>query len=125
MRVKKQTANLLLARWGEKEAADYLSDNGYTIVQRNARTPYGEIDLVARCGETVVFVEVKTRSSTNYGLPEESITSSKREHMLSSAQAFMQANPDLGAHWRIDVIAIRRHPDRHRELVHFENAVSE
>ena len=129
-----------LGSWGEQAAATYLQSQGYLIVDRNARTPYGEIDLVAidkgaapdqaspqPAGEqaVVVFIEVKTRSSTRYGLPEESITQRKRLHLLNAIQDYMQNHSDLPGSWRVDVIAILR-PDRETapEIFHFANAIS-
>jgi putative endonuclease len=135
-----KTPRQALGAWGEGLAAVFLEQRGYTILERNARTPYGEIDLVARQldpqagfgphesdgpGEVIVFVEVKTRRSTAYGLPEEAITSRKRDHMLASAQAYMQDHPELVADWRIDVIAIQRiSPPGEPLITHFENAIS-
>jgi putative endonuclease len=124
----------LLGRWGESLAPDYLVDQGYVVLDRNVRTRYGEIDLVARQVEkntysaesiqATVFVEVKTRSTQTFGLPEESITAHKREHLIAAAQAYLQDHPDLGEVWRIDVIAIQRlQPDKPPAIHHFENAI--
>ncbi len=63
-----------LGRWGEGVAATHLEAHGYTILARNWRCAAGEIDLVARDGETLVFVEVKTRRGRAYGAPEEALT---------------------------------------------------
>ena len=123
-----------LGRWGEALAADYLVDQGYTIVARNERTPYGEIDLVAQkvSGPTVesrqpqevlVFVEVKTRTSQSFGYPEEAVTPRKQMNLISAAQHYLQEHPDLDLDWRIDVIAIERYPDRAPIIHHFENAL--
>jgi putative endonuclease len=90
-------------------------------MERNARTSYGEIDIIAQREKEFVFVEVKTRSSSTFGPPENSINSRKREHIIASAQAYLQDRPDLGDNWRVDVIAIRRYSDRDPEIVHFEN----
>lgn len=129
-----------LGSWGERLAAEYLDRRGYSILERNARTQYGEIDLVARqevhkegtgrwVGEelrpVVVFVEVKTRASQEFGFPEAAISARKRERMLASAQAYLQAHPELSADWRVDVIAIQRFgAGEEPEIVHFENALS-
>ena len=123
-----------LGRWGEALAADYLVDQGYTIVARNERTPYGEIDLVAQkvSGPTVesrqpqivlVFVEVKTRTSQSFGYPEEAVTPRKQMNLISAAQHYLQEHPDLDLDWHIDVIAIERYPDRAPIIHHFENAL--
>jgi putative endonuclease len=114
-----------LGQWGEQFAGDYLAARGYTILDRNVRTPYGEIDLVARQGETIVFIEVKTRSSTEFGYPEEAITTKKREHLLRASQAYLQVHAESACDWRIDVIAIQRSKtEKIPELKHFENAIT-
>jgi len=112
-----------LGKWGEALAADYLSQRGYTLLERNARTSYGELDLVMRQGGGTVFVEVKTRATPAYGLPEESITPRKQEHLLNAARAYLQTHAELGGDWRVDVIAIRRMRGGPPEVVHFENVL--
>ena len=125
-----------LGRWGESVAVRYLESQGYHIQERNARTPYGEIDIVALQPEVIsqisvdptsiaVFVEVKTRSSTTFGFPEESINVRKQAHMLAAAESYIQENPDLGNDWRIDVIAIQCQGTRKKHsLEHFENVLT-
>ena len=129
-----KTSAQRVGHWGEELAAGYLRQNGYTLLEQNARTPFGEIDLVAwqpprdkpsEGGASIVFVEVKTRRSTAFGLPEQAVTARKRAHMLAAAQSYLLAHPDLSGAWRIDVIAIRRaRTDVPPEIVHFENAIS-
>ena len=119
------TSRQALGRWGEAIAAEFLENQGYFIIERNRRTPYGEIDLVAQDGAVLVFVEVKTRTSDAFGFPEESITSQKREHLISAAQAILQSMSNRPNLWRIDVIAIRKVKFAERpEIVHFKNAVN-
>ena len=116
---------MALGRWGEEVAADYLQQRGYTILGRNVRTPYGELDLVARRGDIMVFVEVKMRSTEAFGLPEESVTEKKREHILASAAAFLQEHPELDGDWQVDVIAIQpSSTGRPPRITHFEHALS-
>ena len=113
-----------LGQWGESLAAEHLADLGYEILARNVRTPYGEIDLLARQDDQLVFVEVKTRSNRAYGDPETSITEKKRAHLIAAAQAYLQTHPAPNTDWRIDVIAIRKRPaGQAPEIVHFENAI--
>ena len=113
-----------LGRWGESLAANFLVQKGYAILERNMRTPYAEIDLLARQQDTLVFVEVKTRSGDAFGLPEEAVTTRKREHLIASAQAYLQKYPDPNCEWRIDVIAIRKFTSQKSpEIIHFENAI--
>ena len=91
---------------GEDMAAAHLQGLGYRIVERNVRTRYGEMDIVARDGETIVFVEVRTRRSTSFGTPEESVTPRKRRRLARLALSYIQER-ELGENaWRVDVIAI-------------------
>jgi putative endonuclease len=113
----------ILGRWGEKKAERFLVEKGFEIIDRNARTEYGEIDLVARKGDETVFVEVKTRSSTAFGFPEESVSKIKQQHLADAAETYLQSHPELDAEWRIDVISIRRIEGKPPEIVHFEYAV--
>lgn len=113
--------NQSLGQWGEQIASDYLQAIGYEILGHNIRTPYGEIDIVARHGEVFIFVEVKTRTRSDLGLPEEAITPRKREHMLAAAGHYA-AEQGID-HWQIDVIAIEGKPGKHPKVTHFENAL--
>ena len=76
---------------GEKLAADYLRSRGYDIIESNFRCREGEIDIVARKGETLVFVEVRTRRGRDFGTPEESISPLKQQRLVSLAEAYVQA----------------------------------
>jgi putative endonuclease len=130
------TSRQNLGRWGESLASQFLARHGYTILDCNARTPYGELDLVARQraigppgerepGWITVFVEVKTRSSRTFGLPEESVTARKQAHLLAAAQYYLQQHPELQGDWRIDVVAVQRYRrDQPAAIHHFENAVT-
>ena len=111
-----------LGHWGEARAAQYLIAKGYTIVDRNVRTPYGEIDLVVKDEEVLVFVEVKTRSGRSFGNAEESITDKKLQHMIDSAEAYLQEHLEHSGDWRIDVIAIHASKKDTPEITHFKNA---
>lgn len=110
-------------QWGEATAARYLVQKGYQIIERNVRTPYGEIDIVARQDQAVVFVEVKTRTSRKFGAPEVSVSARKQAHMIACAESYRQSHPLLDGEWRIDVIAIERQVDTSPRIVHFENAI--
>lgn len=114
--------NQFIGKWGEQAAVDYLTERGYEIVTRNARTPHGEIDIVARQGDIIIFVEVKARTSDKMGMPEDSITPRKRQHMISSAEYYAAKN-EIN-HWQLDVIAIEGQPGLEPKITYFENAVS-
>lgn len=112
-----------LGRWGEALAAEYLEKKGYREVARNARTPYGEIDLVMRDVHGLVFVEVKTRTGSQFGFPEQAVTGKKLEHMVAAALSYVTEHPEwVESGWRIDVVAIRRGPaGQPVEVEHFED----
>lgn len=83
-----------LGEWGEAEAQRYLETMGYVFIKKNFRVPEGEIDLVMRDGEMVVFVEVKTRTSDTYGSPEESVSKLKRQRLLSVQRGLLCKSMD-------------------------------
>ncbi len=114
--------NQRVGKWGEWIAEEYLKAHQYEIVERNARTPFGEIDIVARLGEITIFLEVKTRTSNKMGLPEESITPRKRQHMLDAAQHYA-AEHEID-HWQIDLIAIEGKPGTKPTITYFENVTN-
>ncbi|MEX2160444.1 MAG: YraN family protein [Anaerolineales bacterium] len=113
-----------MGRWGEERAAEYLQTNGYKLLSRNLRGEYGEIDLLAQQGDVLVFVEVKARSSADYGHPEEAITAAKQQHLLDSALDYLQAHPEFDGDWRVDVISVTRTQAGRPEILHFENALN-
>lgn len=113
--------NQRIGTWGEETAAEYLTRNSYEIMGRNVRTPYGEIDIVAKQGDRTIFVEVKTRTSNKMGPPEESITPRKQEHMIACAEHY--AAEHAIDHWQIDVIAIEGRPGTTPKITYFENAL--
>lgn len=119
------TSRQCLGKWGEEAAAHYLTAGGYQILDRNHRTPYGEIDIISRLENTIVFVEVKTRASDYFGLPEISVTTRKKQHMVQSAQYYIQHHPTPACLWRIDVIAIQRQAGRETpSIMHFKNVIA-
>jgi putative endonuclease len=91
---------------GEEIAACELSRRGYQVCDRNWRCAEGELDIIARQGQTLVFVEVRTRRGDRFGSPEDSITPAKRAHLIAAAQAYVQAHSLEDCDWRIDVVAV-------------------
>ena len=91
---------------GEKLAKDFLKKRGYHILETNYRCPEGEIDIVARHKDYQVFIEVRSKTSREFGSPEESITSSKRERLRACASYYRQVHNNCPQLWRIDVVAI-------------------
>lgn len=113
-----------LGRWGENVAAAHLESTGHLIVERNWRCREGEIDLVTRDGETLVFVEVKTRRGHDYGGPEEALTSHKAQKLMRLGQLYVYEHALDDVNWRIDLVAIEL--DRQGHLLrcdHIPNAV--
>jgi putative endonuclease len=111
---------------GEKLACEFLGKNGYDIVERNYRCPEGEIDIIARQQDTLVFIEVRTKTSRKYGTPEESITRAKADRLRTLAARYGQSHNNLPEAWRIDVVAIQMNKDgRASRIEIIENAVSE
>ena len=113
--------NQRIGKWGEDVVAMYLAERGYEIITRNARTPYGEIDIVAKQDDITVFVEVKARTSLKMGLPEESVNLRKQAHMFACAEHYAAENAI--DHWQIDVIAVEGKVGLKPKITHFENAI--
>ncbi len=113
--------NQSVGRWGEETAAAYLDQRGYEILARNARTPYGEIDIIAKQGAITIFIEVKTLTSSKNFFPEQNVNARKRGHMLACAEHFAVENAI--DHWQIDVIAIEGKQGLKPKITHFENAI--
>lgn len=114
-----------LGEWGEKKASEYFEARGYRVVAYNVRTPYGEIDLIVQEENRLHFVEVKTRTTRQFGLPENAITEGKLNHMLESAESYLQEHPEFEGDSQIDVVAIQTSPDLERaEVFHFENVAA-
>lgn len=91
---------------GESMAVNYLQKQGYKILQRNFRCRHGEIDIICSREHTIIFVEVKTRISTNFGTPEESITRTKQHHIHKAALAYLETCNQPFPEIRFDVIGI-------------------
>lgn len=91
---------------GEKLAKDFLKKRGYRILETNYRCPEGEIDIIAKDKDDLVFIEVRTKTSLEFGSPEESITLTKKERLRTTAARYRQAHNDLPLSWRIDVVAV-------------------
>ncbi len=121
MRDEKRTPRAL-GRAGEDIASDYLEKKGYEIVARGFSLFRGEIDIVARDGETIVFVEVKARADVSHGRPEESVTPGKRRQIRRIAQGYLVTHPAPGAACRFDVIAILFRGPGDYSLDHFIDA---
>jgi len=115
-----------LGAFGERLAAAHLEAKGYRIRARNFRCREGEIDIVAQDGETLVFVEVRTRRGDALGGPAESVTAGKEARLVAAATAYVQSLPEPPTDQRIDVVAIQLSPGgRLLAVDHIEGAVAE
>lgn len=110
---------------GERLAAEFLRERGYRIIETNYRCPDGEIDIVTQCGDSLVFVEVRSKQSKQFGTPEESITPVKKERMRLTAARYREAHDDLPEQWRIDVVVVELSRGKPTRIELIENAVGE
>lgn len=98
--------NLFLGKSGEETAVTLLKANGYKILSRNYKTKIGEIDIVARDKDTISFVEVKTRHSDRFGLPQEAISHLKQRQISKAALIYLKDNNLLNKKARFDVVSV-------------------
>ena len=96
----------LFGNKSENLAASYLKRKGFKILERQFITRFGEIDLIAKDGDEIVFVEVKSRRNLDFGYPEESVTPRKIEKIATVGAQYLQKRKMETAEFRIDVIAI-------------------
>ena len=109
-----------LGQWGETLAAQYLQERGCALVASNWRCSAGEVDLIVRDGDCLVFVEVRTRRGKKYGTPEESITPRKLAHMIAVAETYVYEQ-DWKGNWRLDVVAIQVQRGKEASIEWYEN----
>ncbi len=115
-----------VGKLGEKAAQKFLKKRGYRIRETGFRCRRGEIDIIAQQKDCLVFIEVRTKSSLEFGTPEESITQAKKERLIASALTYTSTHQNLPPLWRIDVVAIElddKGRAQHIELI--ENAIEQ
>jgi len=117
----KDKTKITTGKEGEKIAADFLKKNGYRIIDKNFRSPLGEIDIVAREKDAIVFVEVKTRKSSELGYPEQAVGIRKQKKMSQLALWYLQKKKIIDTSARFDVVAITMHSSGD-EIKLFKNA---
>jgi putative endonuclease len=100
------TAKMALGERGEEFAARYLRRHGYKILVRRFKSRAGEIDIVCRQKDWLVFVEVKTRKSDQYGAPSEAVTREKQKHMSKVALEYLRLLDNPQIHWRYDIVEV-------------------
>ena len=109
---------------GEQLAVRFLKGKSYHILAQNWRYKRAEIDIIAKDGDTLVFVEVKTRTTDAFGTPDAFVTARKKQFMQTAANVYME---EIGHDWaiRFDIVAVLLHPTRTAEVTHFEDAFFE
>ena len=108
--------NKKLGKEGENIAVKYLKSNGYKILERGYKNPFGEVDIIASKEEVIAFIEVKTRLNENYGAPSEAVDRKRREKYLRAAEYYFYGK-QIDVTVRFDIIEILR-----GEINHMENA---
>jgi len=110
--------NITTGKLGEQMAAAYLEKAGYLILEQNYRCRFGEIDIVAKDGDTIVFVEVKSRRSENYGLPQLAVGHEKQRRISKISLYYLQTHCFYCSNARFDVVAVSlRAENSHIELI--------
>lgn len=111
--------NLVTGGYGEKLAVKYLKNKGYGILETNYKTEVGEIDIIAFTSELIIFVEVKTRETTDFGLPANAVDYRKQRKISMVASQYIKKNMLYGVALRFDVIDIVKSEDK---ITHYEDA---
>ena len=123
-RLIKRTPAQVTGAAGEDLAAAELVNRGYTIIERNFRGRGGEIDIIARDGGELVFVEVKTRRNFRFGMPEEAVGKRKADCISRTAMDYWLQKRLRGLVVRCDIVSVMLFQDRPAEIVVFKDAVS-
>jgi putative endonuclease len=111
-----------LGNRGERIAASFLRKQGCQIIEKNYHSRLGEIDIVAKEGESIVFVEVKTRRSTDFGLPEEALSYDKRRRLSKLALNYLAHRRIEGSNCRFDVVSILMDNNKVKHIELIKNA---
>jgi len=123
MREKKDLGDV-----GEKIAEKYLRDKDYKILDKNFRySKLGELDIIAKKDDNIIFCEVKTRLKTGPSefLPEDNITHEKQKKLIKLSQIYLSKNKLMDNSWQIDILAIETYRDGSFDIRHIENAVAD
>ncbi|MFN0116842.1 MAG: YraN family protein [Elusimicrobiota bacterium] len=116
-RGKKEGYRQRLGKEGETKALEFLENKGFKLIEKNYRCREGEVDLICQDKNTIVFVEVKNRTSETYGLPQEAVTLNKKRKMIKAALTFLQEKNMWDQSVRFDVVSVGS-----EKLTHFRGA---
>ena len=111
-----------LGNVGEQEACSFLKKKGCKILEKNFRAGHGEIDIIARLGKIVLFVEVKTRVSAEFAQPWEAVGYRKRKNLRTAAKLYVQQQRQTGEEYRFDVLSITMKDGSKAEIEWIQNA---
>lgn len=124
METKPKDTRKITGGFGEDLAERYLRARGYSVLEKNFRTPFGEIDLIAERDGCVVFLEVKTRISERFGPPLSAITWEKKKKVIKNCQYYLKAKKILWGPCRIDVMGIKLDNSFRVEIIKYiKNAI--
>jgi putative endonuclease len=104
--MKKQETGKL----GEQIACKALEKKGYRVLEKNYRCRHGEIDIIARQRDHIVFIEVRSKTTDAFGTPEESLTTAKKNKLIATALDYLGSHPNQPENWRIDFVAVELDP---------------
>ncbi len=109
---------------GEELAIQFLTEKGYHILEHNFKVIFGEIDIIAKKNHSICFVEVKSRKSRKFGLPEEAITEYKKKKIIRVAQYYIKQKDIKNSLFRFDVVSIQLNERNQLEIRHIRDAFS-
>ena len=114
--------NKITGNYGEDIATEFLEEIGYKIIERNFKCKLGEIDIIAKDKEEIVFIEVKTRSTLLYGNPVESVDRIKKKHIYRAGEYYLLIHRMLDVYVRIDIIEVYLNKKKHK-INHIKKAI--
>lgn len=106
-----------LGIWGEQIASGFLTDHQIEIIVKNFRSRYGEIDIIGSDGSCLIFFEVKTRQSNQFGSPDQAVNSDKMKHIINTAMCYISNHFTEEPLWRIDIISVIRNTKTNEYVV--------
>ncbi len=119
-----QNNNVSKGTKGESRAAEFLQENGYTILHRNKRYAHWETDIICENEQYLVFAEVKTRKyNSAFGRPAAAVNAKKKQNLISCAEAYIAENGTHGKQVRLDVIEVYESNGNYR-IMHLKNAIT-
>ena len=122
--MKKRNQKSKIGYIGEELACKYLEEQGMKILEKNCRTRFGEIDIIATCGDIFVFIEVKTKTTSIFGKPFEMINQKKKQRLIRLCQSFLQEKEIPDPLFRIDVVSVMLEGEI-PVIKHYKNAIQE